>query len=99
MQYRGAIMPLIRISKLLNEPVETRELLPVVVFKRGQQNFGLLVDRIEEITDEADVHSDGRGELVMGSAVIGQRVTDLLDLNSVTALAGDVALTQSAGRA
>ncbi len=99
-QYRGAIMPLIRISKLLNEPVETRELLPVVVFKRGQQNFGLLVDRIEEITDEvADVHSDRRGELVMGSAVIGQRVTDLLDLNSVTALAGDVALTQSAGRA
>ncbi len=96
-QYRGEIMPLVRISKLLSETVETRDPLPVVVFTRARQSFGLVVDGIEDITDEvAEVQSDRRSGIVMGSAVIQQRVTDLLDLNCVMSLAGEAAAALAA---
>jgi two-component system chemotaxis sensor kinase CheA len=99
-QYRGEIMPLIRISSLLNETAASREVLPVVVFRKAQNSFGLVVDRIDDITEDVAVFpSDGRGDLVAGSAVIEHRVTDLLDLKCVMALAGERAATQAVGRA
>jgi two-component system chemotaxis sensor kinase CheA len=88
-QYRGEIMPLIRVSKLLNESSETRDLLPVVVFSHNQRSCGLVVERIEDITDEAvEAHSGNCNGWATGSAVIQQEVTDLMDLKCVMAPPG-----------
>jgi two-component system chemotaxis sensor kinase CheA len=88
-QYRGEIMPLIRISKLLNEAVEPRDYLPVVVCSRDGHSVGLVVDRIEDIDDETvEVPSERGSGFIVGSAVIQQRVTDLVDMSCVIAIAG-----------
>ena len=52
-QYRGEIMPLVRISRLLQGPEVTADPLQVVVFSGNGRSLGLVVDRIEDITDEA----------------------------------------------
>ena len=101
-QYRGEIMPLVRIAQLLDGPVAPRQdLLQVVVFAHAGHSVGLVVDHIEDITDEAvEVHEERRSRWLSGSAVIQQKVTDLVDLEQVVALAADGATaTAAAGRA
>jgi two-component system, chemotaxis family, sensor kinase CheA len=84
-QYRGEIMPLIHLSKLLGgadavpaDPVQ------VVVHSDGKRSIGLVVDNILDIVEErlAIERRSGHG-IVYGSAVIQQRVTDLLDLEAI----------------
>lgn len=96
MQYRGKIMPLIRLSKLIVDvtptPVQAAmQRVPVVVYSEGERYVGLIVDRILDIVDQAIVvqsHAKRRG--ILGSLVVQQRVTDLLDVQGIVrdALAG-----------
>jgi two-component system chemotaxis sensor kinase CheA len=91
-QYRGEIMPLLRVSRLLHEKEAAGDPLQVVVFSARGRSLGLVVDRIEDITDEAvEVRDDERKGFLLGSAVIQQKVTDIVDLQQVVAQAAQFA--------
>jgi two-component system chemotaxis sensor kinase CheA len=89
-QYRGQIMPLIRLSRILElsgaaaSPLAADERMQVVVYSESGRSVGLIVDRIVDIVDEKLVlqnPAERRG--VLGSSVIQKRVTDLLDVPGV----------------
>ena len=93
-QYRGQIMPLIRVSEVLaskhRKAVEDgQESLHVVVYSEQGRSVGLVVDRILDIVEAtfAMQRQDGRTG-VLGSAVIQKRVTDILDVPGLIAAAG-----------
>lgn len=85
-QYRGQILPLIRLASMLGIHVNENPDLPlqVVVYSEGGRSVGLVVDRIADIV-ESDVEVSHRcqSEDMLGSAVIQKRVTDLLNLRSL----------------
>lgn len=87
-QYRGEIMPLIRLSESMGLACNSydREVLDIVVYTQFDQSIGLVVDRILDIveTDEVDNASTSatnhNHELRQSSIVVHDHVTDLLDL-------------------
>ena len=82
-QYRGQIMPLIDIARHLGlvPGADRTQTLQVVVYSSNGHSVGLIVDRIVDIVDQAVTveNADASGSLV-GSAVIQDRVTDLLNV-------------------
>jgi two-component system chemotaxis sensor kinase CheA len=92
-QYRGQIMPLVRVSEVLEGGRRKTEeagpeSLHVVVYADQGRSVGLVVDRILDIVEESFVmqpHSGRKG--VVGSAVIQKRVTDILDVPGLIAAA------------
>jgi two-component system chemotaxis sensor kinase CheA len=99
-QYRGAIMPLIRLSSALEEhrsrPREgtlhdqtaTSETIQVVVYSEDGHSVGLVVDQIFDIIEETLVtqqRAPRRG--VLGTAVLQGRVTELVDVRGVIQVA------------
>ena len=92
-QYRGQIMPLIRVSDALEgryrKAVETeQESLQVVVYSDKGRSVGLVVDRILDIVEESFVMQRQTGRNgILGSAVIQKRVTDILDVPGLIAAA------------
>jgi two-component system chemotaxis sensor kinase CheA len=92
-QYRGQIMPLVRVSEMLestrSKAVESgEESLHVVVYADKGRTLGLVVDRILDIVEEPFVIERRTGRPgVMGSAVIQKRVTDILDVPGLIAAA------------
>jgi two-component system chemotaxis sensor kinase CheA len=91
-QYRGHIMPLIRISTLLGvyaEPDGEGEGVQLVVYTRGQRSVGFVVERILDIaTERAGTRSDIDDQALVGSVVVGEKVVELLDMESAV-LAAD----------
>ena len=86
-QYRGNILPLVSLREFLeperHQP-ELPEVLPVMVFNFDDQAIGIVVDQIIDVIEDtvtARQRSDRKG--LLGSAVVGKRVTDFLDLNAV----------------
>jgi two-component system chemotaxis sensor kinase CheA len=88
-QYRDRILPLVRLSNLLSlASAEAQEVIPVIVSSQGTRSVGLVVDRIEDVTEQrVEINSSTAGRFLQGSAVLQQRVTDLLDVNAVIASA------------
>jgi two-component system chemotaxis sensor kinase CheA len=96
-QYRGSLLPLVHLSRALgnhsytssdtaSDGADPARLLPVVVHGTGADAVGLVVEEILDIAEEHLVLSDvGRAAGVLGSAVVQGRVTDLLDVDAVTA--------------
>ncbi|HEV2470123.1 MAG TPA: chemotaxis protein CheW [Candidatus Sulfotelmatobacter sp.] len=89
-QYRGNIMPLIRLSRVLASSVKESAIgsqdarLQVVVYSEAGRSVGLVVDRIVDIVDESlTVENPAERKGVLGSSVIQKRVTDLLDVPGV----------------
>jgi two-component system chemotaxis sensor kinase CheA len=84
-QYRSQIMPLMRLSQALGiMSEEDRDLVQVVVYSSQGRSVGLVVDRILDIVEETiTVQSESNREGVIGSAVIQQRVMDLIDVEGV----------------
>ncbi|MBI5364089.1 MAG: chemotaxis protein CheA [Planctomycetes bacterium] len=84
-QYRGEILPLLELSELLGWPTsEVRDPLHVVVYTRDGKSIGLVVEQILDIVEEDLVlQKRSRREGTLGSAVIQERVTDLLDVEGV----------------
>lgn len=85
-QYRGQILPLLRLASMLGiETCESPESpLQVVVYREGGRSIGLVVDRIADIVEsEVDVSRCSPNEGMLGSAIIQKRVTDLLNLRSL----------------
>jgi len=85
-QYRGEIMPLVRVADVLRlNQTEAAEdaagMTQVVVYSRDGRRVGLVVDRILDIVEEAFVQQQpSKREGLFGSAVIQHKVTDLLDV-------------------
>jgi len=94
-QYCGQILPLIRLNVVLEErrnKLRTLHALPaadsgaiqVLVLGHEGHHFGLVVERILDIIkDRADVRSAATRALVLYSVVIGDRVTELLDIPAI----------------
>ena len=101
-QYRDGLLTLVSMRRYLDarQPVGFDDLegpLQVLVHVRGDRTYGLVVDQIEDIVD-ADVEST---EMPLGSegryaAVVGRRVTDLINIDLVLASA-DVLTTERTG--
>jgi two-component system, chemotaxis family, sensor kinase CheA len=90
MQYRGQIIPLIRLSgigRLSLGGDEMQGAIQVVIYSEGRKTVGLIVDRIVDIvsveTASMPVDSWQARPGVSGTCVVEQRVTDLLDISTI----------------
>jgi two-component system chemotaxis sensor kinase CheA len=88
-QYRGQIMPLIRLAQMLGLPAEAdHDPLQVVVYSHLGCSVGLVVGRILDIVEEIiTVQRRSNREGVLGSVVIQQQVMDLIDVAGIIRLA------------
>jgi two-component system chemotaxis sensor kinase CheA len=94
-QYRGEILPLIHIDASLEErrreprrssPVDLPESLHVVVYSSNDRKVGLVVDQIIDIVEiEIDLQRPGTRPYVLGTMVIRDRVTEILDVDRLVA--------------
>lgn len=86
-QYRGEIMPLLDLGRIFKGEATPRgDTYQVVVHSDGQRSVGLVVAEILDIVSERIVVQRRASRAgVLGSAVIQQRVTDLIDVQSVVA--------------
>ena len=87
-QYRGKILSLVSLTSILqgepDEAVEIPDPVQVVVFGNGERRIGILVDQILDIVQETvAVRQPSQCKGMLGSAVIGGKVTDILDLQSI----------------
>ncbi len=91
-QYRGQILPLIRLNFVMEQrrnnlrapPTPNSGPIQVLVLNHEGRIFGLVVERILDIVeDRADVKSAATRPSVLYSAVIGDRVTELLDIPAI----------------
>ena len=81
-QYGGSIMPLISLSSALGightTPLDGR--VQTIVYARNGRSVGLLIDGVEEIVrGNIEVQPAGRRSGVLGSAVIGKQITELIN--------------------
>ncbi len=89
MQYRGQIIPLVRLSQIIPATSDAEMLanaisIQVVVYAEGKRTVGLIVDRIVDIVEErAAVESLAPRAGVVGSFVTQRHVTDLLDVPAI----------------
>ncbi|MDR3377396.1 MAG: chemotaxis protein CheA, partial [Verrucomicrobiae bacterium] len=83
-QYRGQILPLIHLAKYLPDtaPLPTQaDPVQVVVYSGAGRSVGLVVGKINDIVHEAlTVKRDSSRDGILGSAVVQDQVTDLLDV-------------------
>jgi two-component system chemotaxis sensor kinase CheA len=87
-QYRDGILPLVRLAGVIGlvERARDDDQVSVVVHEFGDTRIGIVIDRVLDVVDVAVVTSEvGRRPGVLGTAVIGDRVTDLVDLDAVVA--------------
>jgi two-component system chemotaxis sensor kinase CheA len=81
-QYRDQILPVVRLAHLLGTyPAEEGATVPVVVYTERGRSVALAVDKILDIVEDVlEARSDVGDDGLLGSAVIQQRVTELLDV-------------------
>jgi len=101
-QYRGQIMPLVRVSEVLegrdrHAVPAGQESLQVVVYSDKGRSVGVVVERILDIVEESFVMQRQTGRTgILGSAVIQKRVTDILDVPGLIAAADESQLLAGA---
>jgi two-component system chemotaxis sensor kinase CheA len=82
-QYRGTILPLVRMDRLLGTAARPSDELLLIVYTRGERSVGLVVEEIVDIVeDEVGNHSSIDDHGLVGSTVLGDRVTELLDVRA-----------------
>ena len=85
-QYRGQLMPLVRVSDDVRVKREGAQ--PLLVFSDAGRSMGLVVDEIVDIVEDSldiEVGSDRPG--VLGSAVIKGHATEIIDVGHFLPLA------------
>jgi two-component system, chemotaxis family, sensor kinase CheA len=95
-QYRGQILPLIRLNVVMKErraklralqgtpPASDSGPIQVLVLNHEGRSFGLVVEQILDIVeDRAEVKSAATRDAVLYSVVIAERVTELLDIPAI----------------
>ncbi len=93
-QYRGRILPLIPLSPILDpslgDTASGKDPVQAVVFQSGGRTLGLLIDGLADIVEDTANMTQASGRRgLLGSAIIGQRFTDLLDLGTVLRIGWD----------
>ncbi|HXR39418.1 MAG TPA: chemotaxis protein CheW [Terracidiphilus sp.] len=89
MQYRGQIIPLVRLSEIIPATRDADRLanagsIQVVVYTEGKRTVGVIVDRIVDIVEQrSEVERLVPRAGVVGSFVVQRQVTDLLDLPAI----------------
>jgi len=89
MQYRGQIIPLVRLSEVIPSTQDAELLanapsIQVVIYSEGKRTVGLIVDRIVDIVEErAAIESLAPRAGIVGSFVTQRHVTDLLDIPTI----------------
>jgi chemotaxis protein histidine kinase CheA len=97
--HEGRLLQLVRIEEFLgrgeDQPLVDPEILRVIVCEHGDEYVGLIVDDILDIASR-NVHKQQiRNEgIVTVSAVVGGKVTDLLDVDLILAAASTPALSR-----
>lgn len=91
-QYRGSILPILRLDAVLGVPTflapEDRDRVPMVVVQAAGKSIGILVEQINDIVSvPAETIDASQRDVTTASTVIHDRVTDILNL---TQLAGYV---------
>lgn len=88
-QYRGQIMPLILGDPACQFKESGRQ--PVLVFSDERRTMGLVVDEIVDIVDQAlNVELESTREGIVGTAVIGGKATEIMDVaHYLTSAFGD----------
>jgi two-component system chemotaxis sensor kinase CheA len=85
-QYRGQLMPLVRMTDEVR--VRSEGAQPLLVFSDGGRSMGLVVDEIVDIVEDKldiEVGSDAPG--MIGSAVIKGQATEVIDVGHFLPLA------------
>ncbi|GAB2635426.1 hypothetical protein GCM10027270_25110 [Nocardioides ginkgobilobae] len=85
-QYRDGILPLVRLAPAIGlaESPPTEDQISVVVHEDGSHRVGIVIDRVLDVVEEQVVPTEvGKRNGVLGSAVVQDRVTDLVDLDAV----------------
>ena len=87
-QYRGRILPLVRLAEVLGAPAATsadEQEIQIVVYADNERSCGLVVNRILDIVETELQFDATRPETdpLLGTTVIQQRVTDVLNLRSL----------------
>lgn len=78
-QYRGQLMPLISFDSSVD--MHSKPKKPVLVFQDDASTMGLIVEEIVDITEEiVDVQVSGENPGIIGSAIIGNKATDVVDI-------------------
>jgi two-component system chemotaxis sensor kinase CheA len=78
-QYRGALMPLIKVNPSFQLKAEGRQ--PILVFTERDRSMGLVVDKIVDIVEDElniEIAADQLG--MLGSAIIEGQATEVLDV-------------------
>lgn len=77
-QYRGALMPVVRANPALD--MRAKELRPVIVFSDRNRIMGLAVDEIRDIVEDRVVlQRQATRPGILGVCVIAERATEILD--------------------
>ncbi len=77
-QYRGRLMPLVPIDQASRVPDDGSK--PILVFTDQERSMGLVVDEIVDIVEDqmtVEFSADQHG--LMGSAIIAEKATDVID--------------------
>ena len=87
-QYRNRILPLVPLRTVLEpgapDPEFPADPLQVIVFNDGDRSVGVVVDQILDVAEDlVTIRQKSGRKGLLGSGVIGKRVTDFLDLNQV----------------
>ncbi|MFC3714199.1 chemotaxis protein CheW [Sphingoaurantiacus capsulatus] len=99
-QYRGEVMPIVTVDEGASLKPSGRQ--PMLVFNDGARAIALAVDAVIDIVEDVvDISLSGEVGGRLGSAVIGGRVTEVLDIGHYlnAGLRPVVRTTASAGRA
>jgi two-component system chemotaxis sensor kinase CheA len=85
-QYRGQLMPLVRMDNSVN--VRSEGTQPLLVFSDGARSMALVVDEIVDIVeDRLDIEVAGGGDGVLGSAIVKGQATEIIDIGHFLPLA------------
>jgi two-component system chemotaxis sensor kinase CheA len=102
-QYRGQILPMIHLAQHFpggpSDGFAHPDPLQVLVYSAQSQSAGLVVDHIIDIVEvetKLEVGSTGKRRGILGSAVIQERVTDLLDVPALLGAAESYGALQPA---
>lgn len=92
-QYRDRIMPLVRLADMLEGVTASTlpvDMLQVIVYTQGDECVGLVVDKILDIVETSvSVQRRRSNGVILGSAVIQNKVTDILDIQRLVASVED----------
>jgi two-component system chemotaxis sensor kinase CheA len=87
-QYRDGILPLVRLASVIGlaPSSENVDPLSVVVHGTGESLIGIVVDKVLDVVEETIIANGvGTRDGVLGSAIVQDKVTDIVDLDAVVA--------------